>query len=527
VSTKRAGAFACRRPALLGVALVVTLSLAGCAVNPVTGERELSLVSAQQEVAIGASNYGPSQQAQGGRYYLDPELQVYVAAVGSKLAAVSDRPGLPYEFTVLSNPVPNAWALPGGKIAINSGLLLHLEDEAQLAAVLSHEIVHAAARHGAAQMSRGTLINLGTQVAGLAAQNAGFGDLGSVAQLGAAAWMARYGREDELESDQYGMDYMVRAGYDPEAAVELQETFVRLFNDRQQDFLSGLFASHPPSAERVERNREKARSLPRGGLRNRDLYQRRIAQLKKDAPAYEAQQAAIKALNAKDPKAAMVHLDQAKSLQPRDSYTWELRGHAWRMLDEPKKAEQAFTTAIDKNPDYFGPYLGRGVLRYRQGDRDQSRADLKKSFDLLPTPTASYYLGELNSSSGDNDQAIAYFQLAAQSSGDLGKQARSRLVSLELQQAPQKYIPSRVFVGDDGDLKILVQNTSGIGVRGIRVQLTELNNALVAGRTMELRGPDLLAAGARAVISTGLGPFQDAGAASRFRSQVIAATPAP
>jgi len=100
-------------------------------------------------------------------------------------------------------------------------------------------------------------------------------------------------------------------------------------------------------------------------------------------------------------------------------------------------------------------------------------------------------------------------------------------VSLELQQAPQKYIPSRVFVGDDGDLKILVQNTSGIGVRGIRVQLTELNNALVAGRTVELRGPDLLAAGARAVISTGLGPFQDAGAASRFRSQVIAATPAP
>src|SRR5690606_29549334 len=103
---------------------------------------------------------------------------------------------------------------------INSGLLWHLEDEAQLAAVLGHEIVHAAARHSASQMSRGMLINAGTQIAGIAAQQAGYGALGNVAQIGAAAWMARYGRGDELEADDYGMTYMRRAGYDPQAAVE-------------------------------------------------------------------------------------------------------------------------------------------------------------------------------------------------------------------------------------------------------------------------------------------------------------------
>src|SRR5690606_36085584 len=102
---------------------------------------------------------------------------------------------------------------------------------------------------------------------------------GIAAQLGGQAWMARYGRDVELESDAYGMDYMKRAGYDPLGAAELQETFVKLNASRQQDFLSCLFASHPPSQERVNRNREKAAQLGAGGLRNRDVYQRRIAQL--------------------------------------------------------------------------------------------------------------------------------------------------------------------------------------------------------------------------------------------------------
>ena len=114
----------------------------------------------------------PSRQSQGGDYYLDQSLQTYVAGVGQRLAAVSDRPDLPYEFVVLNNDVPNAWALPGGKIAINRGLLVLLEDEAQLAAVLGHEIVHAAARHGASQMTRGTLANIGLVTLGVATQGA-------------------------------------------------------------------------------------------------------------------------------------------------------------------------------------------------------------------------------------------------------------------------------------------------------------------------------------------------------------------
>lgn len=508
---------------LLGT-LGLSLLLSACAVNPVTGEKEFSLISADQEVAIGAKNYQPSQQAQGGPYYIDPEVQTYVAGVGRKLAAVSDRSGLPYEFVVLNNPVPNAWALPGGKIAINSGLLIHLEDEAQLAAVLGHEIVHAAARHGASQMSKGVLFNVGTQVAGIASQQAGYGSLGGVAaQLGSAAWMAKYGRDDELESDAYGMEYMKRAGYDIQAAVELQQTFVKLNSGRQQDFVSGLFASHPPSQERVNKNREKAQAMGPGGVRNRDVYQRKIAQLKKDEPAYEAQKKAIEALNDKNPSKALTYLDKAKNIQPRDGYTWELRGHAWEMKENTSNALQAYSTAVSKNPDYFSHYLARGVLLYKEGKKSEAKPDLKKSYDLLPTNTASYYLGEMAYNAGNTSQALGFYQQAAQLDTPMGQDAKQKMVRLELAQAPHKYIPSQAYVGKDGKLWVVIQNQSGLAVGDVVLELTEMRNAFVAQGSRKIRGPGSLASGQKWRINTGIGPFENSSDANRYQVRVISA----
>jgi len=514
---------------IISTLIVTALAIitAGCAVNPVTGENEFSIISAEQEVAIGAKNYQPSQQAQGGRYYIHPEIQTYVAGVGKKLAAVSDRKELPYEFVVLSNPVPNAWALPGGKIAINTGLLVELDDEAQLAAVLGHEIVHAAARHGASQMSKGALLNVGTQIAGIASQQAGYGALGgAVAQIGSAAWMAKYGRGDELESDEYGMEYMSRAGYDPVAAVELQQTFVRLNNGRNPDFISGLFASHPPSQERVDKNREKAAQMAKTGVRNRDLYQRKIAQIKKDQPAYEAQKEAIAALNAKDPDKAIALLDKAKSIQPRDGYTWELRGHAWEMKKNEDNAYDAYSTAISKNPDLFSHYLARGILLYEQGNKSRAKPDLEKSFKLLPTEKASYYLGEMAYSAGNNKAALGYYQQAASTKTAMGKDAQNKMVRLDLPQSPNNYIASRVFVAKDGYLRVIIQNRSGIDVRGVALELAEMRNAYVAAGTRRLEGPRSLAAGATWTGNTGIGPFTETSAANKYRVKVIGASPA-
>ena len=225
--------------------VLLVLGLAACGTNPVTGKKELQFVSESQELQIGAQQYSPARQSQGGDFKVLPELTAYVNSVGQKLGAVSDRQ-LPYEFTVLNSSVPNAWALPGGKIAINRGLLTELDNEAELAAVLGHEIVHAAARHGAKAQERGALLQVGMIAAqvGIAMSDVG-ATAGNLmvqgAGVGAAMVTMKYGRDAELEADYYGMRYMQRAGYDPMGAVTLQEKFVKLSeaSGHNQNWLEG------------------------------------------------------------------------------------------------------------------------------------------------------------------------------------------------------------------------------------------------------------------------------------------------
>lgn len=419
--------------------LLLTLAVSACSVNPVTGQKELTLMSPEQEVAIGKQQYGPSQQSQGGRYVVDPDLNAYVSQVGQKLARVSDRPDLPYEFVVLNNNVPNAWALPGGKIAINRGLLVLLDDESELAAVLGHEIVHAAARHGAQQQTQGTALNVGLVLAGVAlasqdhqAAGLAMGALG----VGAQAWQAQYGQGQELEADRYGVEYMVRAGYDPQGAVELQKTFVELSEGQQASWLESFFASHPPSQKRVEANQRLAAEHS-GGVRNRAEYQRAIAQLKKDADAYKAYQQALNAASKEDYAEARKHNEKALKAQPKEPLFWEMKGRLEAQEKDFDGAAEAFGRAISANPEFFRPYVYRGMA-YKQLEKpDQAAVDFQKSMDLLPTQISAYYLGEYALQNGDRQKAIQYFQLAAQGGGEIGEAAQAQLQRLQQQGAVQ------------------------------------------------------------------------------------------
>lgn len=418
--------------ALLGCCIFIG-SLTGCAVNPVTGKNQLSFVSPEQEVAIGAKNYEPSQQSQGGRYTVDPELTVYVNQVGKKLAAVSDRPQLPYEFVVLNNDVPNAWALPGGKMAINRGLLVELKDEAQLAAVLGHEIVHAAARHGASQQTQNILISTGVLVAGAAAatQDSEYAGLavGAVG-IGANAWMSKYSRSHELEADRYGIDYMIRAGYDPMGAVELQETFVKLSEGRQTNWLEGLFASHPPSQERVAANRAMAQAHP-GGVRNKAAFDRAMAQVRKDQPAYANYTKALKAANDKNYTNALSLVENSIKQQPKENLFWELKGQLLLQQKNEKEAVAALDKAIQANPEFFRPYVYRGLAYKQMGNTAQAEKDLLASHQRLPTQLAAYYLGEISLGKGQRSAAATYFEQAAQGGGEIGEAAKAQLGKLQ------------------------------------------------------------------------------------------------
>jgi beta-barrel assembly-enhancing protease len=413
--------------------VLLTAGLTGCAVNPVTGKKEMIIDSVQQDIAAGQQNYGPSQQSQGGKYVVDPGLTAYVNLVGKKLAAVSDVPNLPYEFVVLNNDTPNAWAMPGGKLAINRGLLVQLDDEAQLAAVLGHEIVHAAARHGASAKTQQMVVGAGALLAGVAIANKkpeyGILAVGALA-VGANAWNSKYSRDHESESDKYGIKYMVKAGYDPQAAVELQELFVRMFDKQEPSWIEGMFASHPPSRDRVTANRAEIAKYPKGGARNKEAFQRALGQLKKDKDAYKNYEDAMKAAKSKQYDKALSLVDSSIQQQPKENLFWELKGQLLLQQDRNKEAIPALDKAIAANPNFFRPYMYRGMAYKELGNSSNAERDLVASQRLLPTQQASEQLGEIALARRDYAAARNYFQQVAAAGGEAGERAKARLAQI-------------------------------------------------------------------------------------------------
>ncbi len=414
------------------VLILALLGLQGCATNPVTGKSQFMLISESQERQLGAEQYGPTIQSQGGEYYLDPDLKIYVRQVGEKLARVSDQPDLPYEFVIINSSIPNAWALPSGKIAINRGLLTEMQDEAQLAAVLGHEIVHAAARHSAQRLQQGLILNAGLAGLGIMVADNNLRDiiLGGAA-LGATLTVAKYGRGHELESDAYGMEYMARAGYDPQAAVELQEIFVKLADDRQSSWFEGLFASHPPSQERVTQNREKAKQLGNTAqFRGQTEYARATAPLRKRIPAYQAYDKGVKALSGGDAQTALSQAEKAIRLEPQEAMFHALRGDAHQALGEDKKALADYNRAVELYPEHYAYLLKRGTARQQQGLNELALRDLERSAQLLPTSIAYYAMGEAALGLNAPEQALQYFTKAGEGGGETGQKARQRAQSL-------------------------------------------------------------------------------------------------
>lgn len=488
--------------------LLSFMMVAGCSVNPVTGKRELVLMSTAQEIQMGQQNYAPMQQSQGGKYDVDPALTAYVQRVGNKVAAQSNV-NLPYEFVVLNNSVPNAWALPGGKIAINRGLLTELESESELAAVLGHEAVHAAARHSAKQQSTAMLTQVGVMGTMVVAGDSDYGGLivGGASVL-AQAGLARYGRSAELESDLYGMQYMSAAGYDPQGAVTLQETFLRLSEGRQSDWLSGLFASHPPSRERVATNIETAKSLPAGGMRGEREYQAVIKKTRDLIPAYKAYDEGRKALAEENIDEALAKASRALDLFPGEANFHALRGDIRLLQDNYDWAATNYTRAIDRRDDFFYYYLQRGLARKELGQSSAAQSDLERSNELLPTAPAHYALGEIAKDTGDTAGAIEHYKLVAQSGGEIGDKAKGRLVVLDLPQNPDAYIRTRCRVRGGEVLFIYLTNETPVPITGISLSLTYTD---AMGQRFEPR-IDLsgrLEPGLEVEVDTGIGQFTD------------------
>ncbi|MGE3108258.1 MAG: M48 family metalloprotease [Phycisphaerales bacterium] len=237
----------------LMLTVAAPLGLTGCTTNPTTGRSQLAVMSREEEIKLGTDAKPELTQEFGGKVN-SPELQAYVTEVGSRLAAVTEdaNPSLPWEFTLLDSPVINAFALPGGKVFLSRGLADKMTNEAQLAAVLGHEVGHVTARHTNDRMvQQAVLVGGGSILGSIADAVLGTGSAGSQAgqSIGNIAALS-YSRDQEIEADRLGMRYMEKLKYDPMGAVEVQEIL-----KREAESAGGrppeILSTHPASATRI------------------------------------------------------------------------------------------------------------------------------------------------------------------------------------------------------------------------------------------------------------------------------------
>jgi len=248
----------------LPVLAVCLLLFSGCTTTPVSGRQALILVPLSQEMALGAQAYQEVLKKE--TLSRDPDQTAVVQRVGRRIASVSSMPNLPWEFTLIESKQQNAFALPGGKTAVYTGILPVCANEAGLAAVMGHEIAHVIARHGAQRLTQDMLIGLGMTAAAISMADRSqrgliLGALGLGVTLGVSL---PFSRSMEAEADEIGLIYMARAGYDPDEAERFWVRFAKMKQGPQPpEFLS----THPADSTRIRKIRAL---LPRA----RAIYQR-------------------------------------------------------------------------------------------------------------------------------------------------------------------------------------------------------------------------------------------------------------
>ena len=364
----------------LGAAALGGLA-AGCATNPVTGKSEVMLLSEEEEVQLGKQAFAQLAWQQGGPLQTDAATRAYLEGIVRKLHQVSHRSNLPVDFTLESASEPNAWAIPG-HTAMNRGLLQHLENEAQFAFVMGHEMGHVSARHSAARQSRATLGSAGLGILGAAADVAGLGGLGGLAVGAAGAGtqllLLSYDRGQELQADQLGVLYMARAGYDPNEAVRAHEALNRAIDAHLANLgqkrgdpsaMSQILSTHPRHEERIAEIQAYIKALPpaevriEGDGRHAERWLRQTESVRRLAPAYARYDRSLQALS----QAAQAAEQKQESVMRQ------------KLAESQREVEAAIQLA-----DQAQFFTLQGFLLGVQGRKGEARSAFNRAVALYP-----------------------------------------------------------------------------------------------------------------------------------------------
>lgn len=408
----------------------------GCAVDPVTGKRQIVLVSEQREIQIDQENAPHQFSADFGKTQ-DRRLAGYIAGVGKTLVPQTHRAQMPYNFHVVNATYVNAYAFPGGSIAVTRGILLKLDNEGELAGLLGHELGHVNARHTAEQMSKGQLTGLvlaGAQLAIGEAYSEGAAEIfGQISQIGASALLASYSRDNEREADRLGNQYMVQAGYNTAGFVGLMEMLNSL-SKHTPGYAQILFSTHPMSQERYETAAEDAMTQyaqTRGRSPYRDRYMDRIAGLRAIRGAIENLQQGDEAMAQKQFDQAAERYRQALREAPEDYAALAQMAKCQYVREQFGEARRYAEAAQQVYPGEAQAHQISGMARMQLQDFDGALQEFQAYDRHLPgNPQMAFLQGLAHENMGRRPNAAEAYKSFLQSvqKGPQAQHAYQRLV---------------------------------------------------------------------------------------------------
>ena len=426
-----------RRHFLWLMALSSGSVVTGCATNPVTGKKQLMLLSEEQEIAIDREN-SPHQFSADYGTLQNKVLNDYINRTGKSIAARTHRSDMPYSFRGVNATYVNAYAFPGGSIGCTRGILLALDNEAELAGLLGHELGHVNARHTAEHMSKGILAQAAVAVAGIAvAAGTDSGALGSLTMglgsIGAGALLAKYSRDNEREADALGMEYMVRSNYNAKGMVGLMDV-LRSLSKHKPNAIELMFATHPMSDERYQtavetaaKKYESAKSFPV----YRDRYMDHTAKLRAMKGAIEEMQNGEKAMAKNDFPTAEGHFRKALKEAPEDYAGLCMMAKCLLAQKKYEEARRYAELAKKVYPEEAQALHLGGMTKVMKGDFGPAYEDFSRYEKLLPGNPNTIFLEaySLEGMGRIKDAATEYRRyLTIVSQGDQAQYAYGRLV---------------------------------------------------------------------------------------------------
>ena len=434
-----------RRLSLVLLAFVMAGLLSGCATNPVSGHKQFIFLSESGEVQIDREN-SPHQISADYGAVQETELNRYVSAVGNQLTALSHRPDMPYNFRVVNAVYINAYAFPGGTIAVSRGMLANMDSEAELAAVLGHEIGHVCSRHAAQQYTTGVFGSVLVTAAALIIQQKDEDYAALTAGLGMVAsgvLLARYSQSNEREADALALEYMTKGGYNPEGCIKLMDMLQKTYKEKP-NALEMLFATHPMSEERyqtaVKAVAEKYQAQKSYPL-NKERYQEKTARLRAMKGALDKMQAGEKAATAGNYDAAISSFQSALQEAPQDYAGLLMLAKCLLAKKNYAEAEKYAQEARKIYPQEPQALHVMGMAKIGNKQYSAAYADFSEYEKILPgNPNTVFYMGFSLEGSGDRSGAARNYQayLRQVSSGDNAKHAYRRLVEWGYIQPQQK-----------------------------------------------------------------------------------------